>query len=333
MRSTHPSYTRLLTYNHLNRPHISNPKNKTLQELEDPLTMVVVSNRSSIAILLCVRRSPPHGHNILISDLLNGLISDLSRHILHHHRSHVLVLHHRHNTSLHSHWSAWSPPSLPSASASAHSASIACPTPRSRKKIFWSLLRSFADSLFSAICNVRVSLVKDLGVHEISVSSTFAFADVITTPFPPFVAQFQELRLKTVIQTRSSISKRDEFSVLFYPNRTIPLVVIETGWPSSSTYPNEGNANPVYAEMYLKGLGHLNVGRAQEPNSSGAINDDLGAGFNEALHGHATEDEHSSEVDVDASENELDSKECEEPSGSSIADRQQKTQVIPKGGQ
>jgi exo-beta-1,3-glucanase (GH17 family) len=34
----------------------------------------------------------------------------------------------------------------------------------------------------------------------------------------------------------------------------IPLVVTETGWPSSSTDPNEGNANPIYTEMYLKGI-------------------------------------------------------------------------------
>lgn len=42
----------------------------------------------------------------------------------------------------------------------------------------------------------------------------------------------------------------------------IPLVYAETGWPSSSTDPNEGNVNPVYAEMYLRGLvRHLNAGR------------------------------------------------------------------------
>lgn len=42
----------------------------------------------------------------------------------------------------------------------------------------------------------------------------------------------------------------------------IVLVVTEMDGPSSSTDPNEGNANSVYVEMYLKGLvGHLNAGR------------------------------------------------------------------------
>jgi hypothetical protein len=57
----------------------------------------------------------------------------------------------------------------------------------------------FVDSLLPAIPNVRVALDKDLGVCKISVSTTFAFVDVITTPFPLSAARFQELRLKTVI--------------------------------------------------------------------------------------------------------------------------------------
>lgn len=67
----------------------------------------------------------------------------------------------------------------------------------------------FAYSLLPVIHNVRVALVNDLEVCEISVSTTFAFADVITMPFPPSTTKLDRY------PTRSSISKRDEFSVLY----------------------------------------------------------------------------------------------------------------------
>ncbi|MED6193083.1 hypothetical protein PIB30_015736 [Stylosanthes scabra] len=42
---------------------------------------------------------------------------------------------------------------------------------------------------------------------------------------------------------------------------SIPIIVTETGWPSASTAANEVEANPVYAEIYLKGLvKHLRSG-------------------------------------------------------------------------
>ncbi|KAB2596222.1 glucan endo-1,3-beta-glucosidase 3-like [Pyrus ussuriensis x Pyrus communis] len=42
----------------------------------------------------------------------------------------------------------------------------------------------------------------------------------------------------------------------------IPVIVTETGWPSYSTDPAEIDANPVYAEMYIKGLlFHLRSGK------------------------------------------------------------------------
>ncbi|KAL6123615.1 hypothetical protein ACLB2K_076136 [Fragaria x ananassa] len=45
-------------------------------------------------------------------------------------------------------------------------------------------------------------------------------------------------------------------------HENIPLIVTETGWPSSSTDPREVEATPVYAEIYIKGLlGHLKSGR------------------------------------------------------------------------
>ncbi|KAF3433529.1 hypothetical protein FNV43_RR24631 [Rhamnella rubrinervis] len=41
----------------------------------------------------------------------------------------------------------------------------------------------------------------------------------------------------------------------------IPVIVAETGWPSSSSDASEVEANPAYAEMYIKGLiGHLRSG-------------------------------------------------------------------------
>ncbi|XP_021904065.1 glucan endo-1,3-beta-glucosidase 12 [Carica papaya] len=43
--------------------------------------------------------------------------------------------------------------------------------------------------------------------------------------------------------------------------QNVPVVVAETGWPSSSPDPGEVDATPFYAEMYLKGLvGHLRSG-------------------------------------------------------------------------
>lgn len=44
-------------------------------------------------------------------------------------------------------------------------------------------------------------------------------------------------------------------------HESIPVIVTETGWPSSSGDPSEVEANAAYAEMYIKGLvNHLKSG-------------------------------------------------------------------------
>src|SRR5262249_14155623 len=44
-------------------------------------------------------------------------------------------------------------------------------------------------------------------------------------------------------------------------HESIPVVVAETGWPSSGADPGEVDATPEFAEMYIKGLvGHLRSG-------------------------------------------------------------------------
>ncbi|KAM1780223.1 hypothetical protein ACFX12_041516 [Malus domestica] len=174
----------------------------------------------------------------------------------------------------------------------------------------------FFTFLLPAIRNLRLSL-QDLGIHRISVSTTFSFINVITTAFPPSNAQFQEPAVDTVIRpllqflrdTNSSFlinlypynlyKMRSEIPIGFplfqehpfgfrddlttgvrYRNlfdmmvdavisamavagyENIPVIVTETGWPSYSTDPAEIDANPVYAEMYIKGLlFHLRSGK------------------------------------------------------------------------
>ncbi|PQQ16669.1 glucan endo-1 3-beta-glucosidase 2 [Prunus yedoensis var. nudiflora] len=174
----------------------------------------------------------------------------------------------------------------------------------------------FSTFLLPAIRNLHLSL-RDLGIRKISVSTTFSFISVITTPFPPSSAQFLEPALDTVVRpllqflrdTNSSFlvnlypynlyKIRSEIPIGFplfqehpfgfrddlttgvrYRNlfdmmvdavisamavagyENIPLIVTETGWPSFSTDPTEIDANPVYAELYLKGLlCHLRSGK------------------------------------------------------------------------
>ncbi|KAJ7964033.1 Glucan endo-1,3-beta-glucosidase [Quillaja saponaria] len=173
----------------------------------------------------------------------------------------------------------------------------------------------FAELLVPAIRNVYLAL-GDLGIRKISVSTTFSFINVITTPFPPSAAKFQDSSGDNVIlpllqflrETNSSFlmnvypynlfrlnseipigialfkehpfNFRDDLTTgVRYHNlfdmmidavisamaveghEDIPIIVSETGWPSSSTSPYEVDANIAYAEMYLKALvGHLKSG-------------------------------------------------------------------------
>lgn len=55
-------------------------------------------------------------------------------------------------------------------------------------------------------------------------------------------------------------------------HENIPVIVAETGWPSSSSDASEVEANPAYAEMYIKGLvGHLQSGLGTPLRKEGAL--------------------------------------------------------------
>lgn len=163
--------------------------------------------------------------------------------------------------------------------------------------------------LLTAIHNVHQSLM-DLRMRKITVSTTFSFANIMMTSFPPSSAEFKEwtnnVILKPLLQflteTNSSffVSSYPYFSYKLLPeipigfalfqdqtynfrddaiigiryrnlfdlmvdaviaaltisgHENMPLVVTETGWPSSdSSNEVEVEAHPIYAEMYLQGL-------------------------------------------------------------------------------
>ncbi|KAK7385739.1 hypothetical protein VNO78_31573 [Psophocarpus tetragonolobus] len=171
------------------------------------------------------------------------------------------------------------------------------------------------NDLLPAISNVHLSL-RDLGIRNIQVSSSFSFLTALSSPFPPSNAHFQEPPSATLFgpllqflhDTNSSFfinlypynlyrlrpdiplgialfqqhpfNFRDDFTTgLRYRNLfdimldalvsalslsgydTIPLVVTETGWPTSSTAPNDFDANLGYSHIYLRGLvTHLKSG-------------------------------------------------------------------------
>ncbi|KAJ6325149.1 hypothetical protein OIU76_012267 [Salix suchowensis] len=169
--------------------------------------------------------------------------------------------------------------------------------------------------LLPAIRNVHLAL-RDLGIKKISVSTTFSFVNVITTPFPPSSGTFQEplgdLLIKPLLQFLEDTNS--SFLVNLYPynlyrinseiplgfalfqehpfnfrddlitgvrywnlfdmmvdavvsalavagHENLPVIVAETGWPSTGGDPTEVDAKLEYAEMYIKGLvGHLRSG-------------------------------------------------------------------------
>ncbi|KAK4783212.1 hypothetical protein SAY86_007586 [Trapa natans] len=164
------------------------------------------------------------------------------------------------------------------------------------------------DDLLPAISNVDSSL-RDLGIHHISVSTTFSFVSVMTGAFQPSSATFEEPLSRTLILPLLEFLKatNSSFMVNIYPynlyrlrweiplgfalfqnasfmyrddlttgarywnlfdmmvdsvvaamavagHEDVPIVVAETGWPSSSQDRTEIDANGAYAEMYIKGL-------------------------------------------------------------------------------
>ncbi|KAG5059473.1 hypothetical protein JHK87_000502 [Glycine soja] len=85
---------------------------------------------------------------------------------------------------------------------------------------------------------------------NVKVSTSFSFVTALTSPFPPLNAQFQEPNGATLLGP-----------LLQFLHETVPIIVTETGWPSSSAAANKFDANLWYAEIYLKGLvKHLKSG-------------------------------------------------------------------------
>ncbi|XP_057421820.1 probable glucan endo-1,3-beta-glucosidase A6 [Lotus japonicus] len=171
-----------------------------------------------------------------------------------------------------------------------------------------------ANNLLLAISNIQVSL-RDLGIRKIAVSTSFSFDTVVTSPFPPSSATFQDPAGVNLMGSLLEFLSDNNFSFLInlYPYNlyrlhpeiplglalfqensfnfhddvttrsrywnlfdmmvdavasamaeagyeTIPIVVTETGWPSSDAA-DEFNANLGYAETYLRGLvNHLSSG-------------------------------------------------------------------------
>ncbi|KAM7499333.1 hypothetical protein LguiA_023747 [Lonicera macranthoides] len=182
-----------------------------------------------------------------------------------------------------------------------------------------------SDSLLSAIRNVHLSL-RDLGIHKISVSTTFSFINIMTTAFPPSNAEFQEpvneLIIKPLLQFLAETNS--SFLINLYPyniyrlnseipigyalfqehafnfrddlitgvryrnlfdmmvdaviaamavsgHESIPLIVTETGWPSSGDAV-DSSASEIYAQMYLKGLlSHLKSGLGTPLRKEGVV--------------------------------------------------------------
>ncbi|GAB4831871.1 hypothetical protein Ancab_005886 [Ancistrocladus abbreviatus] len=117
------------------------------------------------------------------------------------------------------------------------------------------------DDLLPPIHNVHITL-HQLGIRQISVSTTFSLVNILTNSFPPSTAKFQqpvdELVVKPLLQFLEETNS--SFFVNMYPyhvlinamavagHEDIPVVVTETGWRSSGT---EADANELYADKGL----------------------------------------------------------------------------------
>ncbi|GMP23264.1 hypothetical protein CsSME_00000933 [Camellia sinensis var. sinensis] len=170
--------------------------------------------------------------------------------------------------------------------------------------------------LLPALRNLHSSLIS-LGIHSISLSTTFSFVNIMSTAFPPSSAEFNQpisqLIIKPLLdfldETNSSFFvnlypysvyslnhdipigfalfqeqepfnfREDSVTGVKYRNlfdvmvdavisamavaghENIPVVVTETGWPSSSNGAGDPDAREGYAEIYIKGLiDHLKSG-------------------------------------------------------------------------
>ncbi|XP_022156920.1 glucan endo-1,3-beta-glucosidase 2 [Momordica charantia] len=88
----------------------------------------------------------------------------------------------------------------------------------------------FAAILLPAIRNVYIAL-RNLGIRQISVSTTFSFVSIMTTPFPPSAARFQEPVSQTVMRPLLQFLRdtNSSFLINIYPynlyrlNSEIPI--------------------------------------------------------------------------------------------------------------
>ncbi|CAN6705169.1 unnamed protein product [Malus baccata var. baccata] len=97
----------------------------------------------------------------------------------------------------------------------------------------------FFTFLLPAIRNLRLSL-QDLGIHRISVSTTFSFINVITTAFPPSNAQFQEPAVDTVIRPLLQFLRdtNSSFLINLYPYNLYKMrSEIPIGFPLFQEHP------------------------------------------------------------------------------------------------
>ncbi|XP_050386913.1 glucan endo-1,3-beta-glucosidase 2 [Argentina anserina] len=97
----------------------------------------------------------------------------------------------------------------------------------------------FSQFLLPAIQNVHLALL-DIGIHKIAVSTTFSFVNVITTPFPPSAAQFQDAPLQTVVRPLLQFLRgtNSSFFVNLYPYNLYRLrSEIPIGFPLFQDHP------------------------------------------------------------------------------------------------
>lgn len=188
-----------------------------------------------------------------------------------------------------------------------------------------------STSLIPAMRNLHHAL-HNLGIHSVTVSTTFSFINVVTQTFPPSAGEFQEplssIIMRPLLQFLEDTNS--SFLVNLYPynvyklhaeitvgfalfregafnfrddvitgvryhnlfdmmvdaviaamtvsgHEDIPIIVTETGWPSSDAGSSnqQAGATPdaslLYAEMYLKGLvSHLKSGLGTPLRKEGA---------------------------------------------------------------
>ncbi|GMN41360.1 hypothetical protein TIFTF001_010584 [Ficus carica] len=131
---------------------------------------------------------------------------------------------------------------------------------------------SSAQFLEPALSNVISPLLQFLGDTNSSLLVNVYPYNVyrLRTEIPIGFALFQEQRFNFRDDLATGVRYRNLFDMMVDAvvcaiaatgNDNIPVIVAETGWPGASGDPTEADANPLYAEMYLRGLvRHLRSG-------------------------------------------------------------------------